>query len=637
MYDLNRDWAWQTQVESVSRLAIYNEWMPHVHVDFHEQGVNSPYYFAPAAEPYHAGVTAWQREFQQLIGENHANYFDAQGWTYFTKEVFDLLYPSYGDTYPMNNGAIGMTYEQAGGGSAGLASDMANGDTLRLSDRIAHHTTSGLSTVEVASTNSKRLVSEFQAFFNDPTQHPGVKYKTFIISKNNNADKVEALQSLLHKNEIEYGFAKATSKKLTGFNYQSNSAGSIPVAQGDMLVSVNQPKGALASVLFEPTSYIADSMTYDITAWSMPYAYGLEAYATTSQLELTTNLVAVSKPSAEKKKKPYALVLPYGDFKDLKMLSALLNTGVKVRSASAGFKVEDQTFKRGALLILRADNKHMTDYVDIVWQLAEQYQRTVFQANTGLVEQGKDFGSRNFQLLKKPSVAILSGEGVSPTGFGPFWYYFEQELKYPVTILDTEYLSYVDLDEFDVLILPNGYYSSMGDTELNQLTSWTNDGGRLILIGGALRKVVDKEGFNLKSKYEDDPAKEEEKPSQKRFEGRRRASLTENIPGAIYRVNLDNSHPLAYGYNANYFTLKQSSSKYVLLENGWNVGVLSSPIPVSGFAGYKTREILGNTLVVGAQSKGSGDIVYFVDDPIFRSFWYNGKLMLGNAVFMAGI
>ncbi|HEX7844418.1 MAG TPA: M14 family zinc carboxypeptidase, partial [Chitinophagaceae bacterium] len=51
-FDLNRDWAWQTQVESRQRIIQYNQWMPHVHVDFHEQGIDNPYYFAPAAQPY---------------------------------------------------------------------------------------------------------------------------------------------------------------------------------------------------------------------------------------------------------------------------------------------------------------------------------------------------------------------------------------------------------------------------------------------------------------------------------------------------------------------------------------------------------------------------------------------------------
>jgi len=69
MFDLNRDWAWLTQIESQSRIKIYNRWLPQVHVDFHEQGYNAPYYFAPAAEPYHEVITPWQREFQMKIGK----------------------------------------------------------------------------------------------------------------------------------------------------------------------------------------------------------------------------------------------------------------------------------------------------------------------------------------------------------------------------------------------------------------------------------------------------------------------------------------------------------------------------------------------------------------------------------------
>ena len=38
-FDLNRDWAWQTQIETQQRLKVYNEWMPHVHSDYHEQGI----------------------------------------------------------------------------------------------------------------------------------------------------------------------------------------------------------------------------------------------------------------------------------------------------------------------------------------------------------------------------------------------------------------------------------------------------------------------------------------------------------------------------------------------------------------------------------------------------------------------
>lgn len=159
-FDLNRDWAWQTQVETQQRLKKYNAWLPQVHVDFHEQGYNEPYYFAPAAEPFHEVITPWQRDFQVLIGRNNASYFDKNGWLFFTKERFDLLYPSYGDTYPVYNGAIGMTYEQGGHSRGGLAVVNEDGDTLTLVDRATHHFTTGLSTVETASKHQQKLMNE---------------------------------------------------------------------------------------------------------------------------------------------------------------------------------------------------------------------------------------------------------------------------------------------------------------------------------------------------------------------------------------------------------------------------------------------------------------------------------------------
>ena len=191
LFDLNRDWAWGSQTESASRLKVYNKWMPHIHVDFHEQGINEPYYFAPAAEPFHEIISDFQRDFQTEIGKNHAKYFDAEGWLFFTRERFDLFYPSYGDTYPTYMGAIGMTYEQGGHGRAGLGILNDEGHVLTLVERLTHHTTSGLSTVEMASKNAKRLNTEFSKFFDNS----GLKYKSYALS--GNPDNIGSLTNLL--------------------------------------------------------------------------------------------------------------------------------------------------------------------------------------------------------------------------------------------------------------------------------------------------------------------------------------------------------------------------------------------------------------------------------------------------------
>ncbi|MEL6593202.1 MAG: M14 family zinc carboxypeptidase, partial [Bacteroidota bacterium] len=185
LLDLNRDWCWQTQLESQLRAKLYQQWMPHVHADFHEMGANSPYFFGPAAEPYHEVITDWQREFQKLTGKNHAHYFNQFGWLYFTREIFDLFYPSYGDTWPTYQGAIGFTYEQGGSGAAGLALKINTGDTLRLTERIAHHYTTSLSTIEAAYKNQDRLLREFNSYFEKAQNNPDGKYKGYILRSEN--------------------------------------------------------------------------------------------------------------------------------------------------------------------------------------------------------------------------------------------------------------------------------------------------------------------------------------------------------------------------------------------------------------------------------------------------------------------
>jgi hypothetical protein len=93
VFDLNRDWAWQTQVESQKRIALYNQWMPQVHADIHEMGYESPYFFPPSAEPLHEFIDQYQKDFHFSLGKNIAAKFDKENWLYNTRERFDLFYP----------------------------------------------------------------------------------------------------------------------------------------------------------------------------------------------------------------------------------------------------------------------------------------------------------------------------------------------------------------------------------------------------------------------------------------------------------------------------------------------------------------------------------------------------------------
>lgn len=626
-FDLNRDWAWQTQKEVQARVALYNQWLPQIHVDFHEQGYNSPYYFAPAAEPFHRDITAWQRQFQTVIGKNNAKYFDQNGWMYFTKQEFDLLYPSYGDTYPIYNGSIGMTYEQGGIG-AGLAVVTRSGDTLTLADRIAHHHSNGLSTIEMASAYAQKVLAEYKKYFDAGRTNPPGEFKTYIIH-NDNDDKIKALAHLLEKNGIAYGFGVSAS--VTGYNYFSGKNESYHVEPRDMVINAYQSKAVLLNVLLEPRTFVADSNTYDITAWSLPYVYGLRAYGLKQSVKpAIKNLAPMASPGAVNIH-AYAYVVEWRSVEDVKFLAALLKQGVRVRFTQQPFEAANRKFSAGSLIITRAGNNN-ADFDVGVSRLAIKFNRTLYPLATGFVDKGADIGSSVIHYLRKPRVMLISGDGVNSESMGEIWHFFEQQIDYPVTLVRYEDLNRARLGDFDVIIFPDGNYR---DFPSEKLGSWISDGGKLIAIGDAVGGLADKKGF---IKQKEDKTDDKKKPAGfTPYGDREREALKSTVPGAIFKLRLDNTHPLAYGFPNYYYSLKLSEDIYDYFgDDGYNVGTVKKNAYVAGFVGQKAKAKIADGLLIGAQNMGRGSIIYFVDDPIFRSFWENGKLLLGNAVFMVG-
>lgn len=642
LFDLNRDWAWEVQTESQSRIKIYNQWLPHVHVDFHEQGYNNPYYFAPAAEPFHEVITNWQREFQTTIGRNNAKYFDEQGWLYFTKERFDLYYPSYGDTYPTYSGAIGMTYEKGGIG-AGLTVTTTEGDPMTLKDRLTHHYTTGISTIEVSSQNAGRLVDEFEKYFRETNNNPPFPYKTYVIKADNNADKLNRLTAWMKSHDIQFGHPSA-AKNLRGFDFGTQSDNAFALGTDDIVVNIYQPKGRFITTVFEPKSKLVDSLTYDVTAWNLIYAYGLKAYAVNERINPAKDFEP-EKAVQEESEKPYAYVFRYQSLVDVEFLGAVHQAGITVRSSEKGFTLKGQTFAPGTLVITQRNNEKVENLDGKVRDLAKKYNRNLIATSTGFVDRGSDFGSSDVNYLKPPKVALVGGDETRSLSHGEVWHFFEQQIHYPVTVIGTDYLRNVDLSKYDVLVVPDGNYRSLDEGRLSEIGEWVSGGGRLVLLANATRAFADKKGFGLKEFANEDAKKQSEKAEKEAAEKEgpvkygeaERKELSESIFGAIYRIAMDKSHPLAFGLGDTYYTLKTNELHYAYLEDGWNVGIIKGKAkPLIGFAGHKANKKLDNQLIFGVEDKGQGHVIYLADNPMFRCFWEDGKMLFSNAVFMVG-
>jgi Zinc carboxypeptidase len=634
VFDLNRDWAWQTQAETQQRIAMYYQWMPQVHTDVHEMGYDSPYFFPPSAEPLHEFIEQYQKDFHALLGKNISAQFDKNNWMYNTRERFDLFYPSYGDTYPTYNGAVGMTLEQGGIG-AGREIMMKNGANLTIKDRLTHHATAVLTIVESASAQKEALVKGFRDFNNNARNKVKGTYKTYVLKSN---AKLEQMADLLKKNNIEYAYADASANE-SGFHYQSKKNKSFKIEPNDLIIKTDQPRAVLTQVLFEPNQKLNDSLSYDITAWAIPLAYGVEAYAVKNKLSIKT------KPSIEAitKKVPesvYAFHIPWNNRTSAQVLSALHQAGLKVRSAMKKAVFGAITIAPGGLIVSKADNPKTVDFEKTVSEIVK-IKTDYNYISTGFSTNSKDLGGENFELLKAPKILLLSGKGVSSTEFGATWFYLDETINYPVSIVETANFSRVKLYNYNTLILADGYYELSTDQK-TQIDAWIKNGGKVIAMNAAISLFEDREGYALspfatkedKEKSEKDEKELELKKRFLDFEGSERRAISGSIPGAIIENKLDKTYPMAFGLGDSYYSLKTGEKCYPLLKKAINVSYVPKDYLSYGFVGHEMKKKLIETVSFAVDKKGEGAVIYMVDNPLFRGFWENGILLFSNALFL---
>jgi hypothetical protein len=635
LFDLNRDWAWQTQVETQQRIKQYNKWMPHVHADLHEMGYDDHYFFAPAAEPFHEAITDYQRALQQEIGQSNADVFDKNSWLYFTKEVFDLLYPSYGDTYPTFNGSVGMTYEQAGHGMAGRSIQMSNNKNLTLQDRIDHHSATSISTVQTTIKERESIISNFKKYFNQSVSNAGKKYEGYIVKSGTTSKE---FKDLLEGNGINYSII-STDQSSSGYSYFDNRTANFKVQRGDIYIPSAQPKAVLLDVLMEEEPVLADSVTYDITSWCLPFAYGLKTYGVNTGFQIKENKQSTTKKRSTFPQNSYAIYFNWSeDMESKRVLGDLLNqNNLTIKRVNSVIEMKDAELTAGDIVILSGDQMDKSIYdnaIQIVSQLPESSYGFI---QSGFALKGSDLGGSGLTKINAPKVLTFFGDRVNANAYGQVWNYFENVIEYPLSRVDLSRLGSIDLSEFNTIILPDGYYS-LSENQRNSLREWLREGGKLITIGGANRSFRNDKNFaigkvekELKNKETDKEA--ELRYKKRKYEGAERRSIAGSIPGAIFKTEIDTSHPICFGMDS-YYTLKNSSTEYPLLvDNSYNPIRIPNNYNSYGFIGSKIQDNFNNSAVVSVENMGGGQVVYMADNPLFRAFWKSGEVLFANVIF----
>ncbi len=642
--DLNRDWAWASQRETRQRIDAYRAWEPQVYVDFHEMGSESSYFFPPAAEPIHPRIDRRVVSWLDVFGRGNAEAFDRQGWVYFKGENFDLFYPGYGDSYPSFRGAVGMTYEVAGGGRGGLALALPDGSLLTLADRVARHLTTSLTTVRTAARNSRRLLEDFVAY-----RTPSGAGRTYLWS--GEQQEARALADLLtfhgvRVQQLSQG-AEMPVRSLAGGPRETEAPRRF--AAGTYAVSTAQPLGNLVEVLLENESPMSESFLdrqrqrfeqnldaefYDITAWSLPLAFNLETWVT-SATPRDLRPVAAERTAGLRGDGSLGYLVPPQGIGSYRLAADLQRRGLRYRVALADFSNGDTRYPAGTLFIPRGGNP-----ADLPTTLSG------LMTGAGLSGQGiassygvtgLSLGSNDMAAVRPVRVGLLSGLGVDPTSFGFLWHLLDQEVRLPHDRIDIAQIRQVDLSDFDVLVLPSGdYEDGIGARTREALDAWVRAGGVLVAIGDAVGWLQENKMTAIK-KWEaprEEDEEDEDPESEQTAEEKSLATRSIFTPGAAVATRMQARHPLTLGLTSPPAVLVEGTT--VLLATGNPrqdvlIAVDADPV-VAGFAWPEAEERLSGSLLVGTEARGEGSVVLFAQDPAYRLFWRGTAPILLNAL-----
>jgi hypothetical protein len=632
-FDLNRDWLPVQHPESQGRIAKFHEWKPNILTDYHEMGTSSTFFFQPGIPSRTHPLTPERNQLlTAAIAEYHADALDELQNLYFTEESFDDYYYGKGSTYPDVNGAIGILFEQAS--ARGHAQESDNG-TLTFPFAIRNQVTASLSTFRAAINLREDLLAHQRAFYKEAAEEAAdAPIKGYVFGDANDKYRSWHLAELISRHDIDiYKLDKALT--VNGERFEPGSAYVVPTGQ-------DQYK--LITAMFERRNTFKDSLFYDVSAWTLPYAFNLP-FAELSSRQFRDDLKGeefnreqMPKGNLIGGRSDYAYIFEWDEYYAPRAAYRLLEKGVRVRVGSNPFTAVTangtRDFDYGSIMIPLGIQDDAEAVHDIINEIVEEDGITVYSVSTGLTPAGSDLGSRTFDALRKPSVAIIGGDGASSYEVGEAWHLFDTRYHIPVTILDTDDLPRADLQRYNVIVMANGSYGSLSDGTTQDIKDWVADGGVLITYKNALRWA--KQQGLAKVNYvlsEDDADSDDEETLP--YYRRSNDAGAQVIGGAIFNAELDLSHPIAYGFNDKEMTLFRNSTLFIEKgRNPYSTPVYYTEQPLaSGYISDENTEKLAGSGAVVISRFGGGRVIGMTDNPNFRAFWYGTNKLFANAVF----
>lgn len=623
LFDLNRDWLTLVHPESRARISEYHRWLPHVLTDHHETW-HDGFFFQPGAPTrQHPLTTAENLEMTRALAAYHAESFDAAGEMYFSEDDYDDFFYGKGSTYPDINGSIGILFEQPRVNGSVLNRDAG---PLEFSEAVHNHVRTSLSTLKGAFEMSDRFKQYQAGFFRTMRQRADkANFQVWVIGDGGDSAKALELVNLFKSHQVDVQ-TLAAEVNVDGQAFKPGHAWVIPVKQRQF---------GVAQAMLETRTEFGDKVFYDISTWNLPLAYDLP-FAKLARLPATTQSSPApfsNTPDPE----AVAWIIEWRQLNAPAVLQDLLDAGANVRAATKPFSISNgsgiQTFGAGSLVLLTGLQEQ--DKSSAIFDVLKNANVNVQSFDTQLTASGPGLGTSHYHKVKPVKPLLVVGQGTRAYDAGEAWFQLDQRLGVAPVLVDMSRLGAVDLHEYTHLLMVEGRYAEIGKTLKQNIASWVNDGGVLVTIQGAAT-WAESLCFEAGECADDKKDKGDSKlPAKAMAYGdfeEQEAQLT--IAGAVVAANVDNTHPIAFGYGAEMPLFRRGSTLLKASENPFATPVRYSEKPlVSGYVGeQRLAEMSGQPAVI-AERHGKGLVVRFANDPIFRGYWRGTERLWVNSLY----
>ncbi len=626
-FDMNRDLVPAALKETGHRLKLYHSWRPQLVSDHHEQGSKATFFFQPGIPSGNNPNTPKATiSLTGKIAGYHARELDRIGSLYFSEEVYDDFYYGKGSTYPDINGAVGILFEQAS--SRALKTQGADG-VMSYAFTVRNQLATMMSTLTAGHDLRLELLMNQKDFYSSVDNfYRESPIKGYVFSMPEDPLIAEEFIALLHQHKIQ----------VFRLGRQFKVADTIYGPENSWLVPLNQTQGRLVKALFEEVTEFNDVVFYDVSTWTLPHAYGLlfnEINDSPDKLMGSEVLPGDLHGKGEIKggKASYAYILKW-NFWTPRILYGLQDKGIAVRAFSTEIEVgttaEKVTIDGTSVIIPVVQKEVSTEEVHAVMQrIADDHPVEIFAVDSGASIRGPYLGSNSAQPLRKPVIALITGEGTNSREAGEAWYVLDEKMGIPVSLLDRKMIAGSGLSEYNCLILPGGSYESWKEPEIEKIKGWVKNGGVLITIREAVNWAITSE------LVDEELVKEEEIPLNVPYAELSKANRGRSLSGAIFETRLDNTHPLVFGFRETLPVMRDHVTKMKPSKvPGANVAVYGKSPLMSGYLPKEQEGKIDGTASIIARKSGKGSIILFLDDPNFRGHWWGTARIFLNSIFL---